>query len=35
MVYLTFLACTELGAYQVAPTTYPSLIMKVLKADYT
>jgi len=32
---LNSLACTELGAYQVAPSTYPSLVMKVLQADYT
>ncbi|KAN0115436.1 peptidase S28 [Hyaloscypha variabilis] len=30
-----YTTCTELGAYQVAPSTYPSLVMKVLKADYT
>ncbi|KAG9231604.1 extracelular serine carboxypeptidase-like protein [Amylocarpus encephaloides] len=27
--------CTELGAYQVAPSSGPSLIMNVLQVDYT
>jgi len=35
MLNWTYLACTELGAYQVAPASYPSLVMKVLRADYT
>ncbi len=30
-----YTTCTELGAYQVAPSSYPSLIMNVLQVDYT
>lgn len=29
------IACTELGAYQVAPKYGPSLILSVLQVDYT
>ena len=32
---LSLLACTESGAYQVAPASGPSLISRVLQADYT
>ncbi|KAE8441112.1 hypothetical protein EG329_005854 [Mollisiaceae sp. DMI_Dod_QoI] len=30
-----YTTCTELGAYQVAPSSGPSLIMNVLQVDYT
>lgn len=30
-----YTTCTELGAYQVAPSTGPSLISRVIQVDYT
>jgi hypothetical protein len=35
VIILYSIACTELGAYQVAPKYGPSLILNVLQTDYT